>query len=109
MSNETTNYAIYYLYDTGLNEKEISKKLDITLKIVKESIKNRPVEKNKKIKTTSNKVNSKDLMITQTAGKGTKSVSIMTKEASQVNDEFKKRISPTISRTAKNSIFRPNK
>jgi hypothetical protein len=48
-------------------------------------------------------------MITETAAKGTKSVAIMTKAASEINDEFKKKMDSTQSRTAKNAIFKPNK
>jgi hypothetical protein len=47
-------------------------------------------------------------MITQTEAKKIKSVAIMTKAASEVNDEFKKGLGPTVSRTGKDAIFRPN-
>jgi hypothetical protein len=109
MNNETLNYAIYYLADTGVSEKIIAKKLGTTTKVVKASLSNRPIEKNTNIKTTSGKMTSKDMMIRQTSAKGIKSVAIMTKEASQVNDEFKKNIkSKASSKTAKDSIYRPN-
>lgn len=109
MSDPSTTYAVYHLVDTGLEPKEIAKKLSITTKIVKDIIKSRPEIKNETIKTTSGKVTSQDLMIRETSVKGTKSVAIMTKAASEVNDEFKKQLNNTISRTAKNSIYRPNK
>jgi hypothetical protein len=109
VNNETLNYAIYYLSDTGVSEKTIAKKLGTTTKVVKECLSNRPIEKNMNIKTTSGKTTSKDMMIRQTSAKGIKSVAIMTKEASQVNDEFKKNIKSKVSsRTAKDSIYRPN-
>jgi len=108
MNDPTVEYAIYYLVDNGTNIKEISKILGITAKVVKEVIQNRKQEKNSTIKTTSEKVASQDLMIRETSVKGTKSVAIMTKAASEVNDEFKKQLNSTISRTARNSIYRPN-
>jgi NACalpha-BTF3-like transcription factor len=109
MSDFTTQCAVYYLVDSGLEAKQISKKLGISMKIVKEIITTRVQEKNPNIKTTSAKVTSQDLMIRETSVKGTKNVAIMTKAASEVNDEFKKQLNSTISRTARNSIYRPNK
>lgn len=108
MSDLSTTYAVYYLSDQGIPSKNISKELGISLKIVKDIIGNRETQKNEKIKTTSGKATSKDLMIRETSVKGTKSVAIMTKAASEVNDEFKKQLNTTVSRTAKNSIYRPN-
>lgn len=109
MNDFTTECAVYYLMDLGTEVKHISKKLGITTKIVKEIIQNRKQQKNPTIKTTSGKVTTQDLMIRETSVKGTKSVAIMTKAASEVNDEFKKQLNNTVSRTAKNSIYRPNK
>jgi len=102
-------YAIYYLNDEGFDAKKISKELQLKITEVKEVLKNRETKQAEKIKTTSSKINSKNLMITETAGKGTKSVAIMTKAASEVNDEFKKNTNSTRSRTAKSAIFKPNK
>jgi hypothetical protein len=48
-------------------------------------------------------------MITQTNNKKINSVAIMTKAASEVNDDFKKKIKSTVSRSGKVSIFRPDK
>lgn len=104
-------YAIYFLADEGKDKKVISKELNIGVKLVGDVLSKRPEIKNKSIPTTSAKVTtSKDMMIRQTSGKGTNSVAIMTKEASQVNDSFKKNLDPTIvSRTSRNAIYRPNK
>ena len=102
-------YAILHMINNDNSIEEISNELQIEHSLVQ-----RFVEKNKKassqqtIKTKSSKITSKDLMISKTSVKGNKSVSIMTKEASQVNDEFKKNLQSTVSRTAKNSIHRPN-
>lgn len=109
MNDNTINYAVYYLVDAGSDAKSIAKKLGVPIKNVRDIISSRKTEKNDAIKTTSSKVNSQDMMIRETSVKGTKSVAIMTKAASEVNDEFKKQIQQTVSRTAKNSIYRPNK
>jgi hypothetical protein len=47
-------------------------------------------------------------MITETAGKKTRSVAIMTKEASMINDEYKNKSFPQQKNTDK-YIYRPNK
>lgn len=108
-SNQSLTFAIYYLSDCGDKPSEIAKKLDTTVKVVNDTINSRPVEHNKTIKTTSSKITSKDMMIRETAGKGTKSVAIMTKAASEVNDSFKKKLNNDIvSRTSRNAIYRPN-
>lgn len=108
MNDNTKNYAVYHLADSGMNPKEISKELELTVKEIKDILNNRS-QSNSSIPTTSAKVNSKNLMITETSVKGNKSVAIMTKAASEVNDEFRKNIDNTQSRTSKNAIFRPNK
>jgi hypothetical protein len=105
--NKETKYAILYLHSTGKSEEQISKELKIDIADVKKATKQS--SNNKKIKTTSSKVNSKDLMVTQTSNKKINSVAIMTKAASEVNDEFKKQIKSTVSRTGKVAIYKPNK
>lgn len=109
MNEQNKTYAVYYLLDLGDDAETISKKLSIKLKEVKSIIKNRSEQSNDNIQTTSSKVNSKNLMIMETAGKGTKSVAIMTKAASEINDDFRKNSTDTNSRIAKDSIYRPNK
>ena len=108
-NNQTNTYAVYYLSDSGKSPKDIGKELGLTTKVVNDILSERVVEKNNAIKTTSSKVTSKDLMIRETAGKGTKSVSIMTKAASEINDAFRQSINDSItSRTSRNAIYRPN-
>lgn len=107
MSNEI-KYAVYYLSDNGYSVAKIAKELNIKNKDIKDILSSRDT-KNTNIKTTSSPVNSKDLMINETSVKGTKSVSIMTKAASEVNDAFRNTINNDIrSRTSKNAIYRPN-
>ena len=107
--DETQIFAIYYLADSGLTPTNIAKKLSVPLKNVKDSLANREKSQSEAIQTTSSKVNSKNLMITETAGKGNNSVAIMTKAASEVNDSYKQNMDRNVcSRTAKNAIYRPN-
>lgn len=108
MTENIVKYAVLYLLDKGYNQKDIQKELGLKAKDIKPFIPIKDNEPNKQIKTTSSQTNSKDLMITETSVKGTKSVAIMTKAASEVNDSFRQRISDTVSRTAKNAIFKPN-
>lgn len=109
MRDDIIMYAVYYLADQGDSIKDISKKIEIPSKTVKALINSRDENVSSNIKTKTNSTASKDLMIRETSVKGTKSVAIMTKAASEVNDEFKKQFNNSISRTAKNSIYRPNK
>lgn len=110
MSDKYKTYAVYHLADAGYSATKISKELDIPPKEVKEILTNRTNNnQNDAIKTTSAPVNSKELMITETSAKGNKSVAIMTKAASEVNDAFRKNMNSNGSRTTKNAIYRPNK
>jgi hypothetical protein len=113
MTNEQNNnqkqYSIYYLSDSGESPAKIAKTLGLKVKDVKDILSERNKE-NKSIKTTSAPTNSKNLMITETSVKGTKNVAIMTKAASEVNDEFRKSLNhDVVSRTSRNAIYRPNK
>jgi len=102
-------YAVYHLMDAGKDAKAISKELGIGIKLVKDIISGRPEPQNQAIKTTSAKTTSKDMMIRETSAKRTKSVAIMTKEASQINDSFRQSLDSHIAaRTSKNAIYRPN-
>jgi len=107
--NETQIFAIYHLADTGLSAADIGKKIKISTKEVRDVLSKRDSERSDAIKTTSSKVNSKDLMITQTAAKGINNVAIMTKAASEINDAHRQTMErDNTSRTARNAIYRPN-
>lgn len=108
-SDKQLKYAILHLRSEGMSDEDISKELGATTKKIKSLLKTDLVKKTEKdpIKTTSSKVNSKDLMITKTESKKINSVAIMTKAASEINDEFRKNLGETVSRTGKSSIFRP--
>jgi hypothetical protein len=56
------------------------------------------------VPTTSAKVTSKDMMIRHTRDKNVNNVSIMTREAAEMNDSFKKSVKPSVSQEG---IFRP--
>ncbi len=109
MNNNTIKYAILYLVNQGIEQKEIAKELGLKLTEVKKHMPKQVKEKNNNIQTTSAPTNSKDLMIMETSNKRTKNVSIMTKAASEINDAFKKTVQTPVSRTSKNSIFQMKK
>jgi hypothetical protein len=101
--NKSVEYAIKYLSEIQKKDiNTIALELEIPEAIVEEVIgeKSEP-----KAKRTSK---SQKLMIRQTSNKQINNVSIMTEAASQLNDELKKNMKNSVSRTAKNSIFRPN-
>lgn len=106
---KTQQYAILYMLQQNKDETEIIK----SLKISQESL-SRFIEKNKavqkqdnKIKTKTNTTKAKDLMITETSSKRNKGVAIMTKESSQVSDDFLQNIDRQ-KRNMDSIIHRPN-
>jgi ribosomal protein L23 len=114
--NDSIKFAVFYLADQGKKEKAIGSTLGVSVEEVNTILKNRKIKKNTQnnISTTSSStkknINSRDLMITETSVKGTKSVAIMTKAASELNDEYKKALDKhVVSRTSKNAIHRPKK
>jgi hypothetical protein len=106
-TNNQVVYSVYYLHDQGKTPTKIAKELNIATKEVKDILVSRSKDLNTKIKTKTAPINSKNLMITETSVKGTKNVAIMTKAASELNDEYKKTLNKTTSRTSRNAIFRP--
>lgn len=109
MSDKLKDYSVYYLADSGIGPKDIAKELGLTLKETKDILNKRPQSaSNENIKTTTAKVTNKDLMIRETSGKGTKSVAIMTKAASENHDEFRKKMNSSTSNKTNNAIYRPN-
>lgn len=111
--SKTQNYAILWLNSQGLEALKIADELKLTekqvLSVLEKGI-DKKVSENSSVKTAKSPVNSrsKNLMITQTAGKKTKNVAIMTQEASQINDELKKNYNSSSSRYKENIIYRPN-
>ena len=108
--NKTLGYAISWLSSNGKSNSEIASELELTEKQVKNYLeKNTDTITEKKLPIKTKPVKSSDLMIRHTRDKGINSVAIMTKEASSVNDEFKKKTSNATSRRNEDCIFRPNK
>jgi len=104
--NKSQKYAIQWMVSQGHDVTQIVKELKIHVDAV-----NKFIEKNCKpnddntVKTTSSRVKASDLMIHKTAEKGTKNVAVMTKEASEVADNFKKNV-PTQSHRHSDAIHR---
>jgi hypothetical protein len=99
MSNisNTKKYAALWLHNQGKSPQDIAKELSIQLNKVEEIISETPSQ-------TSVAPNSKNLMITHTAGKKANHVAIMTKEASELNDSKLKNMQ---GRNNNTGIFRP--
>lgn len=85
--SKVNRYAILWLKSQGLSSEVIRKELGVTLKQI-ESVE--LTQTTQQAQTDSNnRKTSKDFMIHETANK-VNSVAIMTKEASSMNDDFKK-------------------
>lgn len=105
--SKTETYAILWLSHTGLDAAAISKELKLPEeKIIKVLEKKQPMSNDEKIKTGSEPVQGKNLMINETAGKKTKSVSIMTGAASQAIEQVYK--DAPASNKHSGAIFKPN-
>ena len=97
--NKSQIYAILYLKDVNnLQIENISQELNISQERLQSFLDNEYPQYTKIKKPTS-----KDLMITETAGKKSNSVAIMTKEASELNDNNKANMS-----SRKNNQINPN-
>lgn len=91
--NKTQKYAIQWLVHTNTEITDIIKDLKLPENVVKAFIeKNYKTAETNTIQTSSSQVTSKQLMIRNTSAKNTNSVAIMTKEASEIGDSFKKSI-----------------
>lgn len=110
--SKSEKYAINWLDGQGKSETEIAQELNVTEKQVTAYLeKSRVTNKKTNIKTGSSAVKKpkhKNLMITNTSAKKDKGVTIMTKEASEVFDDEKKKVKRTSTRN-QDAIFRPNK
>ena len=93
--SNSKKYAILWLNSQGQSAENIAKELNVTL-----------VQIQNIVQASSNTaaINSKNLMITHTAGKKANNVAIMTKEASESNDAKYKSMT---NRTNDKGIFRP--
>jgi len=100
--NKNQEYAILWLHSQNTKPSEIADELNISIDKVESAIRinTEPVKTKKSSK-------SKDLMISQTSSKGSKSVAIMTGEASALNDELKKKQNTKVKDTQE-YIHKPN-
>lgn len=107
MSDTNLKYAIYYLNDQNNTTEEISKELGVTTRKIKSILDKR--NNTKKNKEVISEIKHKDLIITETSGKKTKNVAIMTQSASMMADEIKKSLTATTrsDRMDGTTIFRP--
>lgn len=110
--NKTTKYAILWLNSQGFDNGKISNELGVSDQQIANTLKNTDSDHTKSenpnaIPTTSGPVNmtSKNFMIRQTANK-VNNVAIMTKEASTMNDDFKKSNQPNSKNNLSNHIHK---
>jgi len=105
--NKKQEYAILWLHAQNKKMGDIAEELNIPIDKVDAAIRaNKSPEESKQAKK-STKSRSKDLMINKTSSKNTKNVSIMTGEASALNDELRKKYAGK-SKHSQDCIFRPN-
>jgi plasmid maintenance system antidote protein VapI len=106
--NKVQKYAALWLSSQGWDLTKIANELSLTNSQVKNVVENPEVTAAAAIKTVSSSMGtspSKNLMINESPGK--RSVSIMTKEASELNDVLKKKTTPPVSSKIQQGIFRP--
>lgn len=102
-------YAALWLNSQGWEIEQISQELTLTHNQIKNIVK-KPKTENVASNSDSNKhklPNSKNLMITESQA-GTHKVSIMTKAASEINDENRKQILAQKHKDSSNYIYKPN-
>lgn len=108
--DKTQKYAIQWLNSQKYSTLEIANELEINEKSVVSFLeKNEKINDDNKIKTTSSsagKVKNKNLMITESAAKKNRGVTIMTPDASMSNDHFKQK-SSTKNTKNQSAIFNP--
>lgn len=101
--NRSQKYAIQWMVQEGNEITQIVKELKIPTDVVSKFVeKNCKPNKDNTLETKSSRVKAKDLMVNHTAEKGTKNVAIMTKEASELADSFKKKLPAQANRHSAN-------
>jgi len=102
--SKTNSYAILWLNHIGKSVEEIVDELGVTAKQIKDTL---PQDTNNDSQQALAPV-AKNLMITHTAGKKLNNVAIMTKDASSLVDEERKKNHFSSGRDSDKNIFRPN-
>lgn len=106
--NKTQKYATLWLHHEGWDIDNISTELDLTTRQVKNIVKDlEPKQEANNEKTKPKVKSSKDFMITESVN-GNHRVSIMTKTASEINDESRKSYQSQINNKNLPHIYRPN-
>lgn len=111
--NKTQKYAAMWLHSQGWSDDQIVDELKITNSQLKNILKPlmTPIDNENKIETGSSVVgklpNSKNLMITESRS-GTHKVAVMTKAASEINDENRKKIVSRSTKDISKYIHKPN-
>jgi len=101
--SKANKYAILWLKSQNKSNEYIQKELDVTIKQI-ESVE--PVQaQESQSENSSTRKTSKDFMIHETANR-VNSVAIMTKEASSMNDDFKKANKPNNTNLNQNNIHK---
>ena len=110
---KTEIYAIRWLAFEGFESNKIAEELKLpendVIKTIEKHSRTKQDNTDEKVRTTKSSAagRSQNLMIRETSGKKLNSVSIMTGEASMMNDELMKNAKAHNPNTEKN-IFRPN-
>jgi hypothetical protein len=103
--NKTQIYAIRWLANQGTTQERIAAELDLNIEqVIKTLEKYGSSDKSNAIEEKQSPVKQSS-MITETSGKRTKNVAIMTKEASEQHDAARHK-TQTVNNN-ENSIFRP--
>lgn len=89
--NKTQKYAINWLFSQDKEVSEIVKELKLQVKCVQNYI-DKNLQTTKAAVEEAKTLGSKELMIRHTSNKNNNTVAIMTKEASELNDESKKKL-----------------
>lgn len=107
--SKSNTYAVHWLNSQGQSIEQIAKELDITIKQVSSVIeKQASAGSDTNIPVATSKVGKyPNLMINQTSAKKSKSVAIMTKEASEVHDAARSKLVPK--NKEMKGVFRPNR
>ena len=107
--NKIQKYATLWLHHEGWDVENISNELDLTTRQIKNIVKDlEPKKQNSDSETPKPKIkSSKDFMITESVS-GNHRVSIMTKTASEINDESRKSYQSQVNNKNLPHIYRPN-
>lgn len=105
--NKKQEYAILWLHSQNKKMGDIAEELNISVDKVDAALRaNKSPEESKQAKKSSQS-RSKNLMINETSNKKTKNVSIMTGEASALNDNLRKKYIGK-NKDTQGFIYRPN-